>query len=64
MPLKMTGKITHYANSGDVKFEFQKYNDKKSKGDEVVIAEYNTNLAFEIWRRFKGSDVIITVTKK
>jgi len=65
MSLKITGKVNHHVNNGDVHFGFDKYKDKKKKDEEVIsIDEWNTNLSFEIWKKFKNSEVTITVTKK
>lgn len=67
MSLKIIGKVTHYPTEGEVKFGFNKYYPKEKKKEglkEGLIEEYNSNLAFEIWKKFKNSEVVITVNKK
>jgi len=64
MSLKMNGKVTHDAFDGKVNFSFLKEQSKKTKDLDTVSYDYNTNLAFEIYKKFKNSDVEIVVTKK
>lgn len=61
--LKIVGKVTHWPNQNGVQFDFQKIDEKKSKDGEDVVSFGNTDIPFEIWQRFKGNKVKITIEK-
>jgi hypothetical protein len=59
----LKGKVSHFPNSsnGSVEFTFHKDDGKKK---EVEVNIYNPiSLPFEIWKKFKDSNVEITIKK-
>ena len=58
------GRVSHYVGTNGVEFCLKKI-DKKDvdKEDEAVPYMGDTNIAFEIWQKFKGSKVKITIEK-
>lgn len=61
--LKINGKVTHYAGSDGVVFQFQEIDKKKSNDDTTEILSYSLNIPFSIWKKFKDSEVEITIKK-
>ena len=60
-PMKIKGKLSHYAHNGEVKFSFSKFSEKNN---EVIDSmEYDFDLLFEIYKKFKNSNIEITITK-
>ena len=62
--MEIVGKVNSYVVDTRVDFSFKKKDTKKKT--DLVGDEYDfvsTNLPFEIWKKFKGSDVKVTITK-
>jgi len=60
--LKIKGKISHYPGRDGVVFNFNKTL-KTNKDGEIISSEYDASLPFEIWKKFKDSEVEIIVKK-
>lgn len=59
--LEVEGKISHYAHDGEVRFSFIKIAPQKE--NDLPMSVYDFDLLFEIYKKFKNSNIKITVEK-
>lgn len=59
--MEIYGNVSFWKHDSNIEFVFNKI-DKKKLQDEVVISS-TLNLPFEIWQKFKGNKVKITIEK-
>ena len=63
--LEFYGRVKHYASNGSVVFYLEQYDPKKKDKEGSDVMSYSTlEIPFEIWSKFKDSDVKITIDKE
>jgi hypothetical protein len=62
MGLEFIGYIKHYPVNGSINFYFQRVDPKASEKNGVdVIQDFDLDLDFEIWQKYKDKKIKITV---
>jgi len=61
--MEIYGNVTFWKNSNNIEFNFNKINKKNIDKPESAIDYGTINLPFEIWQKFKGNKVKITIEK-
>ena len=60
--IEVYGKVNHYATQDGVIFSLVTYDPKKKDStDSPMISEFNYNIPFEIWSKYKDKNVKITI---
>lgn len=61
--MELTGEIKHSAYDGKVQFYFREVDPKKKPEDMDYVVNYQCDIPFKIWQKFKDSKIKITVEK-